>query len=136
MERSKFVACTDSKWDVHSFSFTSEHKSFRVLAESDRGAVIIEFGTYILGCLFDIDKKYVETLVPLKNFIKTTTSKIYEGIKIAAVHQPIAKHIEQSKVMRREININVLIQPPSPRAKKETETEFKHSGFAIKRKDG
>lgn len=55
LERSKFVACTDSKWDVHSFSFTSEHKSFRVLAESDRGAVIIEFGTYILGCLFDID---------------------------------------------------------------------------------
>lgn len=78
----------------------------------------------------------METLAPLKNFIKSTTSKIYEGIKIAAVHSQVTKHTEQSKVMRREININVLIQPPSPRNKKETETEFKHSGYAIKKRDG
>jgi hypothetical protein len=116
LERSKFVACTESKWDIHSFAFTSSTRTFRVLAESDRGPVIIEYGTYILATLFDIDSKYQETLVPLKNFIKTTTQKVYMGLKIVSNtngrRKPNIKlgspSTDVKMLARRELNINFL----------------------------
>lgn len=79
VEHHKFLASTESKWDVHTFAFTSSYRTFRVLAESDKGPVVIEYGSHILAVLFDIDQKYIETLATLKNFIKAATEKVYQG---------------------------------------------------------
>lgn len=55
IEKTKFVACSSSKWDVHTFSFPSADRAFQVLAEGDRGPVVIEYGSYLLATYFDIN---------------------------------------------------------------------------------
>ena len=37
-----FKVISKNSWDVHSFSQINPDKSFKILAESDRGAAIIE----------------------------------------------------------------------------------------------
>lgn len=76
LEKSKFVATSSSKWDVHSFTFPSEERAFKVLAESDRGPVVIEYGSYALATYFDISQSYLSSVQILRNFIKTTIEKI------------------------------------------------------------
>lgn len=67
---------------MHSFSFPTIERAFTILAESDRGPIIIEYGSYIVATLFDISAKYEATTQILANFIKSTVNKIKGGAKI------------------------------------------------------
>jgi hypothetical protein len=48
---------TINKWDIHSFAFTNHEKKFVVLAEGDRGPLIIEYPN-IIATLFLVSKKF------------------------------------------------------------------------------
>ena len=62
------VECLN-KWDIHKFSYISNERRFGILGDSLKGPVIIEY-PYILGTLFQINKKYPPTVQILRNFVR------------------------------------------------------------------
>jgi hypothetical protein len=128
LEKSQFLTISHSKWDVHSFSFPSAERAFTVLAESDRGPVVIEYGSYILGTFFEIHSTYPSTLTILKNYISITMEKIHHGTRIdkGSVFVPSRKF-----KISRHLNIELLYRS-APSSPKENNA-FKHSGFAAKK---
>ena len=70
-----FVVPTKSRWEVHSFSFVNKDRVFQVLAESDKGILIIEFSN-VTAVKFDISRKYPNTVKILKNFVVDKMKKI------------------------------------------------------------
>ncbi len=63
------MVSAQNRWDAHPITFTNPLKSFTVLAESDRGPLIIEFFGSIIGVMFNVSNKYKETIEIVKNFI-------------------------------------------------------------------
>lgn len=68
---SEFIVPLKNSWDVHTFAFINPNKTFTVLADSIRGAVIIK-STNMLATMFATDYKYPNTLLPIKNYILHT----------------------------------------------------------------
>lgn len=64
----EFLVPFKCSWHIHPFSFINKTKKFETLAESEKGPLIIEFKN-ILCTQFEIEAKYAETRIPLKNFI-------------------------------------------------------------------
>lgn len=64
----EFKAQLLGEWDCHTFSFVNKEKMFSVLAESERGPAILDFGN-ILALHFNVEKNYPSTLSLVKNFI-------------------------------------------------------------------
>ncbi|CAK68983.1 unnamed protein product (macronuclear) [Paramecium tetraurelia] len=127
-----FVATTSSKWDVHSFSFPSIERAFTILAESDRGPIIIEYGSYIIATLFDISLNYEATTQIIGNFIKTTVDKIKGGAKIQ--EQSKGVYIGKNKFKaKRNLKIELLYRSAPNSPEHSQQQSFKHSGFAVKR---
>ncbi|EGR31050.1 hypothetical protein IMG5_118860 [Ichthyophthirius multifiliis] len=71
----EFIIPLKNSWDIHTFSFINPHKHFKVLADSDRGPIVIEMEN-TLGVLFGIYTKYPNTTQSLINFIWNTLRKI------------------------------------------------------------
>ena len=53
----EFLVPSHNKWDIHPITFTNQDKAFIVLAESDRGPIIIEFFGSIIATTFHITNK-------------------------------------------------------------------------------
>jgi len=68
---SEFIVPLKNTWDIHSFAFTNPDKTFHVLADSDRGPVIISLKN-MLATMFTTNHKYPNTLIPIKNYILHT----------------------------------------------------------------
>ncbi|KRX08132.1 hypothetical protein PPERSA_01677 [Pseudocohnilembus persalinus] len=73
--QTEFLVPLMNTWDPHTFTFTNQNKKFTVLAESQRGALVIELQN-ILGVQFEPNGKYPQTLFPIKNFINKTLKNI------------------------------------------------------------
>lgn len=63
-----FIVPCKGRWETHAFNFTNKEKTFEILAESDNGALVIEYPR-IIGCKFLVNKRYKETYQLLSNFI-------------------------------------------------------------------
>ena len=64
----EFKAQLLGEWDCHAFSFVNKEKMFIVLAESERGPALLDFGN-ILASHFNVEKNYASTMPMVKNFI-------------------------------------------------------------------
>ncbi|KAM3140606.1 hypothetical protein pb186bvf_007204 [Paramecium bursaria] len=112
-------------------SFASADRAFKVLAESDRGPVVIEYGSYCLGTYFDISIQYAPTVQIMKNFIRETVQKIQMGAKVEERSSGV--HVPQQKFkVKRHLNIELLYRS-APSSPKGDQPVFKHSGFAAKK---
>ena len=56
----EFIIPLKNSWDIHTFSFINPHKHFKVLADSERGPIVIEMEN-TLGVLFSTYTKYPNT---------------------------------------------------------------------------
>ena len=63
---SEFLVLVKAKWFVHSFSFTNPKKAFSILAECEKGPLVIELDNMI-GILFEIENKYQASIKILTN---------------------------------------------------------------------
>ena len=64
----EFVIASRNSWDIHKFNFVNVNKSFTVVAESKTCPQIICFEPYCVATLFNITKKFPQTVCCLKNF--------------------------------------------------------------------
>ncbi len=62
-----FVVKNSTNWMPHPFTFMSESRKFRILAESNHMYQIIELG-FIVGCMFDLNFKDKNHTQLVKNF--------------------------------------------------------------------
>lgn len=70
-ERNHFKVPDASKWEMHSFNFKSQDRTFKVMASSNTCPQIILFeNASILACQFHVSLHYPGSLIPLKNFIQ------------------------------------------------------------------
>lgn len=79
----------DSKWDTHSITPLNKDVEFKVIAESERGMMIIEQENSI-GINFHISEKYEFTQFILQRFIRNAIQIIYENSsnkKIKQIHK-------------------------------------------------
>ncbi len=70
--RSQFLVENKSSWDTHPVNITNVavvHQNYKVLAESERGPVIIEHLNTI-ACQFYVSNQYPESVKILENYIK------------------------------------------------------------------
>ena len=68
-------------WDIHNFSFVNEQKTFIVLADTDEGPSIVQMRqSNTIGVMFDVQDRYQETMLLIKNYIVHTLSsfKLFE----------------------------------------------------------
>jgi GMP synthase-like glutamine amidotransferase len=66
-------------WDIHQVKFPSNKLKFSALAESKVCPEIIELNENIFGVGFNVDNRYEETKIILKNFILHQLGRIREG---------------------------------------------------------
>ncbi|KAL4441119.1 hypothetical protein ABPG74_002069 [Tetrahymena malaccensis] len=71
----EFLVELKNSWDIHSFSFTNPEKTFQILAECERGPLVIQC-LNIICTLFTVNSKYPNTLLPIQNFILNTLKYI------------------------------------------------------------
>ncbi|KAL4442225.1 hypothetical protein ABPG74_009243 [Tetrahymena malaccensis] len=71
----EFIIPLKNNWDIHTFAFVNPSKHFNVLADSERGAIVVEMEN-ILAVLFATNTKYPNTIQILRNFIWNTLKKI------------------------------------------------------------
>jgi hypothetical protein len=71
----EFVVPYRGRWEIHSFNFTSKEMAFDVLAESEQGALVIEYPR-IIGVKFIVSKRYKETYQMFSNFFTRYADKI------------------------------------------------------------
>ena len=71
----EFLICSKSPWNIHTFNFVNKEKTFVILAENQKGPVIIEMKNCI-AVLFEISNKYYNTITILHNYIQNTIKMI------------------------------------------------------------
>lgn len=71
----EFLICSKSPWNIHTFNFLNKEKTFTVLAENQKGPVIIEMKN-LIAVLFEVSNKYYNTITILSNYIKNTIKLI------------------------------------------------------------
>lgn len=71
----EFLICCKSPWNIHTFNFLNKEKTFSILAENQKGPVIIEMKNCI-ATLFEISNKYYNTVTILNNYIQNTIKMI------------------------------------------------------------
>ena len=54
---SEFLVWNPTTWQIHPITFLNPHKQFTILAEGEKSPQIVEVGN-IVGCLFNVSKKY------------------------------------------------------------------------------
>lgn len=126
-----------NSWYVHSFAFTNKSKKFDILAECEKGPLIVEFKN-ILATQFEIDPKYPETSIPLKNFIhfhlrliktfnKSSESLILTYYNAARQADEIQLQLGESSKNRKFNRTFKLFEG------EEKSNKFTHAGLAMKR---
>ena len=132
----EFLIPFKNSWYVHSFAFTNKSKKFDILAECEKGPIVVEFKN-ILATQFEIDPKYPETHIPLKNFILFQLRKIktynksseamiltyYDATKNYEIIQQLA---ESSKGKHGKRTFKLFRE-------EEKNNKFTHAGMAMKR---
>jgi len=136
----EFLIPFKNSWYVHSFAFTNKSKKFDILSECEKGPVIVEFKN-ILATQFEIDPKYPETHIPLKNFILfhlrliKTYNRSSETIILtyynASKNMEILHQLEESSKHNR--NFKRTFKLYEDYEKTEKSNKFAHAGLAMKR---
>ena len=112
-----------AKWFVHSFSFTNPKKAFSILAECDKGPLIIELDNTV-GILFEIENKYQASIKILSNYVIFMLKKIksrgsnalasvvdYNSHKQSDTNIVIAKNIKERTLNFEVVNANEFKNP-------------------------
>ena len=138
----EFLVPFRNSWYVHSFAFTNKSKKFDILSESEKGPIIVEFKN-ILATQFEIDPKYPETHIPLRNFIlfhlrliktynKSAEAPIltyYNASKNVEILHQLYESSKHSRNFKRAFKL-VEIEEYE---KSEKSNKFAHAGLAMKR---
>lgn len=83
---SEFLICSTIKWISHPFNFTNPGLQFKIIAESRLGPQIIVFkNENILACLYNVENRYKETRLCLRNFIRKKIAEIHSDESNTAV---------------------------------------------------
>ena len=109
----------NSPFDVHPFNFRNQSKTFDILGETTTSPQIILFsnGT-ILASQFMLSKNYPDTLIILKNFIKTKMTELRLGSYV-----PLSISVVDSTWYGQDNILNVQKQNII------TQDTFKHCGM-------
>lgn len=107
-----------------------------VLAESQRGPQVIKINENIVGVQFDLDAKYPETQMILRNFIihhlVQIRSELNNPISIAKANNELRKNkLDLENMTKQQAEIQQKGQKSTLNF--EVLTKFKHVGFAGKR---
>lgn len=88
----EFKAQLLGEWDCHAFSFVNKDKMFYVLAESERGPCILDFGN-MLALHFNVEKNYSTTIPIVKNFIERAIDimKNYKSYSVKKIMETFPK---------------------------------------------
>ena len=135
----EFLVPFKNSWYVHSFAFMNKSKKFDILSECEKGPLIVEFKN-ILATQFEIDPKYPETSIPLKNFIHfhlrliKTYNKSSESLILtfynATKNIEILHQLEESAKQKRHNNRTFKFMEEN---NSEKSNKFTHAGLAMKR---
>lgn len=72
----EFIVWNPTAWQIHPFSFLNPQKKFTVLADGDVNPQVIELGLSV-GCLFNIDQKYPQTVKILENYVEHVLAYVH-----------------------------------------------------------
>lgn len=100
----EFKACCLNKWDPHQINITDigkVGKNYVILAENDKGPQIVEHNN-TLAVQFTVERKYLETVKLLNNFI----TRMSEDIKVIFVYYEIRLSTELAQKL--EIITNLV----------------------------
>ena len=138
----EFLVPFRNSWYVHSFAFTNKSKKFDILSESEKGPIIVEFKN-ILATQFEIDPKYPETHIPLRNFIlfhlrliKTYNKSAEAPILTyynASKNVEILHQLYESSKHSRNFKRTFKLMEMEEYEKNEKSNKFTHAGLAMKR---
>lgn len=160
---SEFKVPAKNNWHIHQFNFVNPNKTFIVMAESSRCPEVIYFDSFCVGVLFNITRKYPQTLQLLYNFIstkikeiKSTSKKDLIGIERATIQlkglQDLS-NFQKTPAASSNSNLNEKLDklPKSKRSNQRAssirilrnsssngrpQTAIYHSGLAITHHDG
>jgi len=142
----EFIIPIKTSWVLHTFSFINSRKSFTVLAETNKGACIIELKNCVaVEC--EISEKYPWTIQILRNFIlhhlkliKAFNRNSEDSIInfYFKTYDPMQEdEIKKRKTAffenRRKINFDVFIDENSTKNYEEI-MRFHHSGYSASKK--
>ena len=92
-----FVVKNSTNWMPHPFTFMSDSRKFRILAESSHMYQIIELG-YIVGCMFDLNFKDKSHTMLVKNFTLKALNEVRNNdYKTPPLIQVISSQLGRSK---------------------------------------
>lgn len=113
----EFVVPYKGRWEVHSFNFTNKEKAFDILAESEQGALVIEYPR-IVGIKFLVSKRYKESFQMFSNFF----TKYADQIRCTGKSQMISilSYTNYAKTQARGVKFEIPRQHPGPDTSKNT----------------
>lgn len=146
---SEFLVWNPTAWQIHPISFLNPHKQFRILADGVKSPQIIEVGN-IVGCLFNISKRYSETLAILENYIGYIVDYIKKTGYLAKRINSEAMGVKEIIFLQDESRARVFDQYSKQLKQKIKENKtldflndfiaepdkFKHSGLACRANEG
>lgn len=133
----EFLIPFKNSWYVHPFAFMCKSKKFDIVAECEKGPIVIQFKN-ILATQFEIDPKYPETSIPLRNFIIyhlrmiKTDNKSSEGLILTYynpksdldLYHDIPNHSKSVRQFKRTFKLFD--------EKEEKRSKYTHAGMAMK----
>ncbi|CAD8132817.1 unnamed protein product [Paramecium octaurelia] len=132
----EFLVHSKHAWDIHPFNVLNPKKTFVVLADSSKGPQVITVNENIVGLQFDINPKYPETQLILRNFI------IHYLIQIrSCTNVPLSIQQANNDLRKNKLDLENMTKQQAESQQKgertafnfEVLTKFKHVGFTGKK---